>query len=323
VIVSQQRVNQNIHNLGSVLLRAADRGDRDVTLDAARTHIFEISRLRELKLKLPHAFLHVGNDVLAGMGGAAAIIVSEQKIWVEHQIAHQLVLAFKVVLARMPDGVSAMAQMVKNAAHDQARVRNDEVFFLLVRILNSFTREAIKKHDNAPVCTVIYSYRTLIRRLLGDRPDLIPPLLRYMRFYADFARRQGLPFTYGRISYELCELAEYAYDHLMPLAPDLLATVLAFDGAEQNVGLVKSRAILAGYFIEHGLNDEYNRVLDSLRKVPPEIVEQAKGDMLYSIERVFWEVNDHGVNFDYVDPKRRWRVIQVFDRLNAVVMESS
>src|SRR5258706_3354517 len=216
-IVAQQRVNQNIHNLGSVLLRAADRADRDTTLDAARIHIFEINRMRALKLDLPAAFLHVDNDVLAGMGGAAAIIVSEQKIWVEHQIAHQLVLAFKVVLSRMPDGVSAMAQMVKNAAHEQARVRNDEVFFLLVRILNSFTREAIKKRENAPVCNVIYSYRTLVRRMLVDRPELIPRLLRYLRFYADFANRQGLPFIYCRMSYELCELTEYAYDHRTPL----------------------------------------------------------------------------------------------------------
>src|SRR5262245_42809266 len=37
--VSQQRVYDKIHNLGSVLLRAADRGDRDVTLDAAHTHL--------------------------------------------------------------------------------------------------------------------------------------------------------------------------------------------------------------------------------------------------------------------------------------------
>jgi len=37
--------------------------------------------------------------------------------------------------------------------------------------------------------------------------------------------------------------------------------------------------------------------------------------MAYSQERVFWEVNDHGVNFDYVEPQRRARVIEVFDRL--------
>jgi adenosylmethionine-8-amino-7-oxononanoate aminotransferase len=72
---------------------------------------------------------------------------------------------------------------------------------------------------------------------------------------------------------------------------------------------------LAGYFIEHD-GTTSTTACSTRRAVPPES-KQAKGDMLYSIERVFWEVNDYGVNFDYVDPKRRGRVIQVFDRLNA------
>src|SRR5258708_18037859 len=115
----------------------------------------------------------------------------------------------------MPDGGSALSQAGKNAAHEHARMKNDEVFFLLVRILNSFMRETIKKRENAPVCNVIHPYRTLVRRLLHDRPELVPPLLRYLRFYAEFARRQDLPFVYARISYEFTELTEYAYDHRM------------------------------------------------------------------------------------------------------------
>ena len=318
VAVSQERVNQKIHNLGSVLLRAADRADRDVILDTVRTHILELTRIREVKPRLPAEFFRVSNDLLAGMTGDATDILSEARIWIEHQIASQLVLAFKSVLVKMPDGVSAMAQAVKNAAHEESCLRNDEVFHLLVRVLNSFTREAIKKKGNGSVCDVIYSYKALVRRLLGDRPEEVPRMVRYMRFYAEFARAQGLPFVYERLSYELGELTERAYEGTAAPARELLDAVLAFEGAEQSVGLVKSRATLAGYFLERGFSQELELVAASLRNATPSVVEQAKRDIVSVQDRVFWELNDRGANFDFVEPQRRTRVIEVFDRLIAV-----
>ena len=275
VAVSQQRVNQKITNLGSVLLRAADRADRDVTFDAIRTHVLVLVRVREVKARLPAEFFKVGNDLLVGLSGDATDILSEARIWMEHRIAIQLVLAFKSVLGKMPDGVSAMAQAVKNAAHDEACQHNDGVFDLIARELNRFAREAIKHKENASVFNVFSFYQALVVRLLGDRPEQVPRLVRYLRFYADYARAQGMPFIYELVSYELGELTARAYEGKVAPARELLDAVLSFGGVEESAGLVKSRAILAGYFLERGLN------------------------------------------FDFVEPQRRARVIEVFDRLNA------
>jgi hypothetical protein len=317
VAVARQRVNQKIANLGSVLLRAADRADRDVTFDAIRTHMLELARMREVKARLPAEFFKVDNDLLVGLSGDATDILSEARIWMEHRIAIQLVLAFKSVLGKMPDGVSAMAQAVKNAAHEEACRHNDAVFDLLVRVLNCFAREAIKKKENASVFNVIYSYKALVRRLLGDGPERVPRLVRYLRFYADYARAQGLPFIYELVSYELGELTARAYERKVPPARELLDAVLAFDGVEQSVGLLKSRAILAGHFLEHGLIPELELVEASLRTVTPAVLERARRGILSVQDRVFWELNDRGLNFDFVEPQRRTRVAEVFDRVSA------
>ena len=317
VAVSQQRVNQKIANLGCVLLRAADRADRDVTFDAIKTHVLALSRVREVKARLPAEFFHVSNDLLVGLSGDATEILSEARIWMEHRIAIQLVLAFKSVLGKMPDGVSAMAQAVKNAAHEEACRRNDAVFDLLVRALNCFTREAIKHKENASVFNVVYSYKALVRRLLGDRPELVPRLVRYLRFYAEFARAQGLPFIYELVSYELAELTERAYERKAAPARELLDAVLAFEGAGQSAGLVKSRAILAAYFLERGSTEELELVAASLQNLPTAVIEKAKRGILSVQDRVFWELNDRGLNFDFVEPQRRARVAEFFDRLEA------
>jgi Predicted membrane protein (DUF2254) len=317
VAVAQRRVNQKITNLGSVLLRAADRADRDVTFDAIRKHVLAMARVREIKARLPAEFFKVGNDLLVGLSGDATDILSEAHTWIEHRIAVQLVLAFKSVLGKMPDGVSAMAQAVKNAAHDEACRHNDEVFDLLVRVMNCFAREAIKKKENASVFNVIYTYKALIRRLIVDRPEQVPRLVRYLRFYADFARAQGLPFIYDLISYELGELTQRAYERKAAPARELLDAMLAFDGAEQSLGLVKSRAILAAYFLEAGLAQELDAVAASLRGATPGCLAKARNGILSAQDRVFWELNDRGINFDYVEPQRRARVAEFFDRLHA------
>jgi hypothetical protein len=102
----------------------------------------------------------------------------------------------------------------------------------------------------------------------------------------------------------------------VPPARELLDAVLAFDGVEQSVGLVKSRAILAGHLLEHGLVPELERVEASLRTVTPAVLEKAKRGILSVQDRVFWELNDRGLNFDFVEPQRRARVGEVFDRLS-------
>ncbi|MEL0027412.1 MAG: hypothetical protein VW625_01905, partial [Perlucidibaca sp.] len=314
---AQHRVNQRIINLGSMLQRSVDRADRDVAFDAIKAHTLDLARVREIKPRLQPAFFQVSSSLLFGTSSEATEAIVRERIWMEYRIANQLVLAFKIALARMPEAVSALVHAIKNAAHEEARLGNDAVFNLLVRVFNTFTREAIKKKENAPVYNVVYNYKTLIRRLLADRPALVPELVRHLRFYADFAQGHGLVFIYELISYELAELTEVAYAQDHGPAPELLEAVLAFPGAEQHSGLVKSRAILAGYFAGAGRQGELGRVLDSLQAVPAGQLTRARDGIVNTLDPVFWEINHRGTNIDYVDDARRAQVEQVFERLLA------
>lgn len=320
VAEAQRMVNQRIHGLSSVLLRTADRADRDITLEAMHALLAEFSRIRELKPRLPPAFLRVDNDLMAGMAGDAVEILSAQGIWMEHRIAHQLVLAFHCVLSKMPDGVSAMAQAVKNAAHQEAQAGNTEVFWLLARTLNSFLRAAIKQRNNAAVFDVVHSQKALARRLLLDgHAGHVPTLAGYLHYYAGYARGLGLAFIYERMSYELCELTELADQRGHgDAAQALLGFVLDMADAERHQGLVKSRAMLGAYFGAQGRAAAHERVLRSLQAMPPAVLAEARARILATSERLFWEVNDHGVNFDYVEPARRAQVAALLERAGAL-----
>jgi hypothetical protein len=314
VAKSQQRVNQRIVNLGSVLLRAVDRADRDVVFDSIKAHMLELERLRAVKPRLPDAFFRVDNRILIGASAEAIEILSRGRIWMEHRIATHMLLAFKIVLGKMPDGVSAMAAAVMDEADAEARDANPEVFRLLVRLLNSFVRESIKRKDNANAYIVVFNYRTLIRRLLDDAPTEVPTLIRHFAYYGRFARKQGLPFIHELIGYELASLAETAYDKRAEVAPDLLEALIALEGVETSAGSVKSRALLAAYFAERGM-PELEAVERSLRAVPREALQEALSEIMGATEPVFWEMTDRGTDLDYVEPARREQVRRVFGRL--------
>ena len=316
VAESQKRVNQKIVNLGSVLLRAVDRSDRDISFDAIKTHLIELVRVREVKPRLPAEFFKVNTTIMLGMSSEAAHILSEQRIWMEHRIASQVALAYRSVLGKMPDGVSAIADAIKLAAHEEAGRGNFEVFDLLVRTLNTFIREAIKKKENASAYNVIYNYKSLVRRLLADRPARVPELGRYLRHYADFAREHGLAFIYELISYELGELVERAFDGGKTEAAEaLLAAMLDLEDPARFTGLVKSRGILAGYCLERGRDAELKRIEASLRAVPAAVLAKARDVIQATVDRVFWELTDRGTNFNYVAPARREKVVAFFDGL--------
>jgi hypothetical protein len=235
----------------------------------------------------------------------------------EHRIASQLVLAFKTALMKMPEGVSPLAHAVKNAAWDEYQLGNQAVFRLLARTLNSFLREALKRRDNAHVYAVVYNYRSLIRRLIDRSADEVIELAQYQRYYAQFARTLGLQFCVDLFSYELAELCEHAYERQSSAAPALLDMVVGFEGVEQSVGLVKSRAILAAYFHEQRKGAELEKILSTLRTVPAALLTAARSDLLHTTDPVFWEVTDRGINMDYLAPSRRERIAEVFAQLNA------
>lgn len=314
--VAQQRANQRIINLGSMLQRSVDRADRDVAFDAIKAHTLDLARVREFKPKLPDAFFMVDNSLMVGMARPACEMLSREKIWMEHRIASQLVLAFKTALSKMPEGVSALARAVKNAAHEEANHHNQAVFQLLVRTMNSFLREAIKKKENSQVYAVIYNYKSLIRRMMRDNLSDVMELVQHQHYYAEFARTHGLPFVYELMSYQLAELTEFAYGQQLPYADAMLQAVLDFEDVEKHVGLIKSRVVLAAYLMEKGYPEQLSKIKRSLETVPESLLQRAIDDLMNTTNPVFWEVTERGNNIDYVEPARRERVHQIFIDMN-------
>jgi hypothetical protein len=315
---AQRRVNQSILNLGNVLLRAIDRADRDVSVESIHAIVRACQEFQSVKARLAPRFFVVTEALFTGMSSAAIEILNEDRTWVEQKLLMQLALAYNAALAKMPDAVSAISDAVKDLAHGFAKAGAPrEVVDLHVRFLNTFVREAVKKKDVHAVFDVFYQFKSLTRRLCAVDPAWAPPLIRYMRYYAEFARTSGLPFIYEITSYDVTELAEWSFDHCEPMSGQFLDAALAFEGAETSVRIVKSRLILATFLQERAFGPALARVRASLARVPATLIAQAAREVLETTNRVFWEVTDRQVNFDYIPDHRRALLRELCDELTA------
>jgi hypothetical protein len=310
---ARRRLHQNILNLGNVILRAVDRADRDVSLDAIHGLQSAVIRYVDVKPRLPADWFEVESALFTGHSHDAIRYVVRDRIWVEQKCLHQLLIAYSASLSKMPDAISAISGVSRRIALYADGVGDERLLALCVRYVNTFLREAIRKKDVHAIYDVYSQYSFLAKELLVRRPQAALEIARHFRYYAQFARAQGMPFVCELAAYDVVELVESAYDADAATRREILDVFLAFDVDLASVRVVKAHALLAAYFEEKSLAADSALVVASLHRATPELIDQARREILATTDPVFWEVTDRQRNFDYVAPARRETVKRVLD----------
>ena len=295
---------QKILHLGNVILRAVDRADRDVSLDAIRALKGVVIRYQHLKERFPPAWFAVEEELFVGCSHEAVRFINEERIWVEHKCLHQLLLAYNASLAKMPDAISAISDVNRIIALNAESQADLAGLRLGIRFFNTFLREAVKRKDVHAIFDIFHQYKELARDLLAYHPALALEIGRYLKYYADFARTSGLSFIYELGAYELGSIVEWAYQREAGSRRELLEILLGFD-LPGSARLVKAKAILGGFFTERGFEAERELLRRNVAAAPAGAIEQARADLLGTKDSIFWEVTDRQVNVDYVDEVRK------------------
>jgi hypothetical protein len=217
-------------------------------------------------------------------------------------VLSQLLLGYQVALSKTSDVISSISDASRVVALNAAKRGDDPVLGLSVRFFNSFLREAIKRKDAKAVYDVFYQYR-LLARDLPEHPQLLRDIGRYFHYYSDLAQANGMPFIAQLAAFDLGYMVRRSYEASSPAAPDLLAETLSVPHDGHPL-VIEAKVILGGFFLERGLESEAEQVRENLRGVSAEAIARA-GQSLLDAERVFFEVTDRQVNFEYLPPERR------------------
>ncbi|MCG3135650.1 MAG: hypothetical protein HMLKMBBP_03372 [Planctomycetes bacterium] len=310
---SQRRLHDRIMQLGNVILRAVDRADRDVAIDAIDALEHATLAYRGPKASAPAEWFEAPPELFPGASAEAIALLHREKTWVESRALSQLHLAYVAALAKMPDAVSAISLVNRRIALHAAVSGDGPMLSLALRYFNTYVRTAVAKRDLHAVYDVFHQYRALATELL-DHPgfaDRARDAARHMRYYAELARFQGMVFVYELAAAEVAGLVEAAYVRKAACARQLLDELRAFHKGDASGRLTKAESVLLAWFVENGRADEAAIVRKGLEEAPRAMLEAAHRDLTTTVDPVFWEITDRQVNLDYVEPARRAAVDRV------------
>ena len=133
------------------------------------------------------------------------------------------------------------------------------------------------------------------------------------KYYGQLGFSQGLPFVLETAAYDLCGLNELAFD-LRSSCRDILLEIFlevdkeAEEGHEYEAslrGVRKAQVKLATYYLTNDAEDLARVIYADMKGELPHRLASIREELAGITSKDFWEVSDRGVNFDYLEPKRR------------------
>ncbi|MEZ4403203.1 MAG: DUF2254 family protein [Kofleriaceae bacterium] len=305
-VATQEEVAERIDQLGTIVLKSLDRGDRGV----AREGVWALKQLIDqhaaYKDRLPRGWFRVDRADFIGLSDEALDLIIDERTWFEMKCGHQLFVGYQRALRTASDTVSSISDANRVIALRAATRGDREALRLAVRFFNNYLREAIKARDVHAVYDVFHQYRLLAKDVC-DRPVLLRQIGDHFVYYAAMARQYGLVFAPQLAVFDLGYIVRRAYEAGAEAAPALLASLLGLPhrtADDVHTLAVKAKLILGAFFVEHGRTREAEQVRANLADVSGPEIARAEADLL-AAERVFFEVTDHQVNLEYVPPERR------------------
>jgi len=303
---AQAELLHRVGQLGTMVIKALDRQDRDVAAEGAWAFKTLLDHYEKYKSRMPKEWFVVDRADFVGLSDEALEMLTESKTWYEFKCLLQLELCFMRALGGAHDTVSVFSdalRVIACRAHDN---HEEQALRQCIRFFNNFLREAIKKGNLRAVYDIFHQYRKLAHPLC-DRPELLREIGRYFVYYAGMARMSNMVFAPHLALFDLGYIVRRAYERASPVAPELLAHALSLPHRTRDdvhTMAVKAKMILGGFFIENNHPVEAAKVRKNLADVGGTELDRALVDLL-SAERSFFEVTDRQLNLEYVPPERR------------------
>jgi hypothetical protein len=192
---------------------------------------------------------------------------------------------------------------------------------VVVKFFNTYMRRALNARDIAAGYNNLNQYRYMTEELLKvGWNDEVTRVAEHFKYYAQTAQAMKLYFLTETVAYDLCTLNELAFDLGADCRDALLKTFLEvdkeaeIDQQESSLrGVRKAQVKLATYYLQKGADELARKIWRDMRDERPDRLRSIKDELLAVTTSEFWEVNDRGGVFEYIEPERRQYIHAFFD----------
>lgn len=308
-VVLQERMERRINELGAVLLRTLERGEREFAVDAVGGVVAAGRHWLQLKPLFGPELLVVDSRRLHGFSPSAIRLVNADRTWVDLMLLQQLARGFSTALVRAPDVVSAIGRALRHYCIAAAEHRDDGVLRLSLRFMNNAMRDAVKRLDVYAIYDLLFQWSELAAQLWRSRPAAVVEMLRRADQYGRRAADADVVFAHALVAYDFGRVLVAADPKDRGYA-DLLRAYLATGAGrpdELHRLFVKARLVTAARLGAADRPETAATLLSSLDSVPDAVFHSAADEILGTEDPWFWEVTDRQENLDWLAPEaRRW-----------------
>ncbi|MBI4081760.1 MAG: DUF2254 domain-containing protein [Candidatus Lambdaproteobacteria bacterium] len=314
-------VTNSIRQLSDIAMSSLTHADVVLALQSLDSIKAATLFYLQRKARLPAAWFEVEASQMMGLSQEVLDDVVKNRVWLELEVFKQYELAFTTSLRKVRDINGCIARNLREIGEMAAAVDADRTVEFVIKGFNTLIMYCQSERDIRSAVTVIYQYRKLGEAVLY-RPDLLEKIALHLKYYGHNSQRRRIFFILDAVAYDLRVLIELVFERFPENIDGLLRVFLELDQLAATPedlaflrGVRKSQALMAGFFIRQRRFDLVKRILDDMREESPEFVRSVKRDLFANTTREFWEIEDRGVSFYYVDEHNRESVEQFFSWL--------
>lgn len=313
---------EQIADVGLNAMEHKDKGISMASVDALKAMVLDFQGIRgelepeffRVEGELAHNpdFVSMSDDVLEA--------VTRRRIWFEMKVLRKYQTLYNEALNRMRDINYLIAINTRHLALHALESGHEELFQLVIKFFNTYLRATVNARDVRTAYNVLHQYRLLAEEALHHGGGAISiEIARYFKYYGLVGFNAKLPFVLETVAYDLCALNELAFDERSQAHRALLRIFLQVDKeSESDVqevslrGVRKAQVKLATYYLLHGDEELAREIYRDMERERRDRLASIRDELLGVQSAEFWEVSDRGVNFDYLSPERKEKLIEFF-----------
>ncbi len=326
VLETKRGCVRGIEQLTDVALNAIEHKDKGICMHAVDGLGDLVQEYLTRKKTLSDTWFQMetelrDNSDFVSMDGRVLAEVEARRFWVEMKVLRQYQMLYGETLNKMRDINYLIASNTKKIAVAAMKEGHKEVTGLCVKFFNTYLRFTINAQDVRTGYNVLNQYRRLAEEALRLREDSTAvEICRCFKYYGQLGFAGGLPFVLETTAYDLCAINELAFELGSECRDTLLSIFLEVDkeaeeGHELEAslrGVRKAQIKLAAFYLERGATSPARAVQEDMQKELPSRLRSIRQELESIKTEDFWEISDRGVNFDYLEPKRRAMLDEFF-----------
>lgn len=316
---AKRRFLDTVEQIGDIGVKSIASMDRSLGLSCVGALQRVLVHYLALKREYPSHWFRVGSKGFYGFSGDSIARIEQTRTWAEMAILKQ----FEFILATAVGSIREMVQEISNAmgeiAETAAAEDLGESVELIVAYFNTFLRIGHNAKDQYGIFNILNQYRNFAEHMMDRDGRLTLEIAGYFRYYGLLAVAARLPFIMITVSSDLRVLNERALERGFDRRGELLDIFLTLDKEPETamdeiafLGVRKSQAILAGFYLGHGEVELARHIWRDMRHEPPERLAAIRDEILALDRERYWEVTDRWINFDYVPPEQKERIREFF-----------